>query len=170
MLCIILLPLLTGEDKLNNHNIANYTKDKDANYGCKGKDDYWYGYKRHLAVCKTAVTKASLSDAKGLKHVCPNEGMIVADKAYCTKEAQKTMKSRNCYSGAILKANMKGKNRDKDRFLTKLRMPYEGIFSKMGKRVRYKGIAKVQFQAIMQALAHNLKRLIKIEAPPLAFA
>src|SRR5271154_2699133 len=28
-----------GQDKLNNHNIAKYTTDKDANYGCKGKDD-----------------------------------------------------------------------------------------------------------------------------------
>lgn len=166
-----------GEEKLNNQNIFNYTSDKDADYGCKGKDDYWYGYKRHTAVCmkhgfitKTAATKASLTDSKGLKYVCPKGGMVVADKAYCVKEAQKTIKANNCHSGAILKNNMKDKNKDKDRFLTKLRMPYEGVFSKMDKQVRYRGIAKVQFQAIMQALTHNLKRLIKIEAPPLVFA
>lgn len=168
--------IANGEEKLNNKNISKYAVDKDADYGCKGKDDYWYGYKRHAAVCmkhgfitKTAATPASLPDAKGLKHVCPKAGMVVADKAYCTKEAQRTIKARNCHSGAILKNNMKDKNKDKDKFLTKLRMPYEGVFSKMDKQVRYRGIAKAQFQAIMQALTHNLKRLIKIEAPSLAF-
>jgi IS5 family transposase len=166
-----------GEAKLNNQNITEYAIDKDADYGCKGKDKYWYGYKRHVAVCmkqglitKTAATKASLPDAKGLKHVCPNGGMIVADKAYCTKHSQKTIKAKGCHSGAILKENMNGKNRGKDKFLTKLRMPYEGVFSKMNKKVRYRGLTKNQFQCFMQAFVHNLKRLIKIEAPPLIFA
>jgi len=121
-------------------------------------------------ITKTAVTKASLTDAKGLRHVCPNGGMVVADKGYCTKPAQETIKAKGCHSGAILKENMKNKNRDKDRFLTRLRMPYEGVFSKMNKKARYRGLAKNQFQAFMQAIAHNFKRLIKIEAPPLVFA
>ena len=90
-------------------------------------------------------------------------------KAYCTKEAQKIMRQKGCHSGAILKENMKSKNRDKDRFLTGLRMPYEGVFSKMDKKVRYIGIVKTQFQATMQAFAHNIKRLLKIPAPPLIF-
>lgn len=105
-----------------------------------------------------------------LKHICPSGGMVVADKGYCVREAQKTIRAKNCHSGAILKNNMKNKNKDKDRFLTKLRMPYEGVFSKMDKQVRYRGIAKVQFQALMQALAHNVRRLVKIDAPPLVFA
>ena len=168
--------IVAGEETLNNKNISKYTSDKDADYGCKGKEDYWYGYKRHVSVCmkhgfitKTAVTPASCPDAKGLKHICPSQGMVLGDKAYCSKEAQRTMKGRNCHSGAILKNNMKDKNRDKDRFLTKLRAPFEGVFSKLDKRVRYKGIAKVQFQGIMQALSHNFKRLIKMKAPPLVF-
>lgn len=166
-----------GAEKLNNQNIEKYAFDKDADYGCKGKDKYWHGYKRHVMVCmqqgfitKTAATKASLPDAKGLKHICPRGGMVVADKGYCTKAAQQTIKANDCHSGAILKENMKGKNPGKDRFLTKLRMPYEGVFSKMDKKSRYKGLAKNQFQAFMQALVHNLKRLIKIEPPPLIFA
>jgi len=133
-------------------NISKYARDKDADYGCKGEKDFWYGYKRHVSVCmkhgfitKTAVTKASLSDAKGLRHVCPRQGMTLADKAYCTKGAQKIMRQKGCHSGAILKENMKSKNRDKDRFLTGLRMPYEGVFSKMDKKVRYIGIVKTQF-------------------------
>jgi hypothetical protein len=38
------------------------------------------------------------------------------------------------------------------------------------KSVQLKDLAKNQFQAFMQALVHNLKRLIKIEPPPLIFA
>jgi IS5 family transposase len=126
---------------------------------------------KHRFITKTAATKASLPDSKGLRHVCPR-GVVVADKAYCIKEAQRIIKANNCHSGAILKNNIKDKdkNKERDKFLTKLPMPYEGVFSKMEKQVRYRGIAKVQFQAIMQALAHNLKRLIKIDAPPLAFS
>jgi hypothetical protein len=48
-------------------------------------------------------------------------------------------------------------------------MPYEGVFSKVNKKVRYRGLAKAQFQGFMEALSFNLKRLIKIGAPPLAF-
>ena len=42
-------------------------------------------------------------------------------------------------------------------------MPFERVFSKQCKRARYKGVAKTQFQAFMQALAHNLKRLVVIK-------
>jgi IS5 family transposase len=60
-----------------------------------------------------------------------------------------------------------GKARDKDRWLSKVRMPYEGVFSCMSHTARYRGLVKIQFQAFMQALAYNLKRLVKIKAPPI---
>jgi IS5 family transposase len=78
-----------------------------------------------------------------------------------------TIKRNGCHSGAILKNNMKKKDFKKDGFLTRLRMPYEGVFSKMNKKVRYKSLPKVQFQVTMQALVHNLKRLITINADPI---
>ena len=79
-------------------------------------------------ITKTAATKASLPDAKGLKHMCPKQGMVLGDKGYCTKEAQMTMRRQGCHSGAILKNNMTGKDFKKDKFLTKIRMPFEGCF------------------------------------------
>lgn len=121
---------------------------------------------RNGLISKTAATTAKVSDDKGLKHICPSGGMVLGDKAYCLKEAQRTLKINGCHSGAILKNNMKNKDPRKDKFLTKLRMPFEGVFARMNKRVRYRGIAKIQFQVTMQALAHNFKRLIKIDAPP----
>jgi len=163
-----------GEEKLNNSNVGDYSADRDARFGCKGKNKFWYGYKRHEAVdmkqgiiTKTAVTPANEPDDAGLELVCPNSGMVVLDKAYCTPKAQKTIKAKGCHSGAILKNNMKNKNHDKDKFLTKLRSPYENVFSKRQKRCRYRGIRKNQFQAFMEALVFNFKRLITIEAPPI---
>ena len=66
-----------------------------------------------------------------------------------------------------------GKLRDRigTRRLAKLfsavRMPFEGTFAHLSKRARYKGVVKVQFQAVLQALAFNFARLLKINAPPL---
>lgn len=60
---------------------------------------------------------------------------------------------------------MKEKNRDQDHWYTKIRAPYERVFSQDPKRVRYRGIAKNQFAAFMQAICFNLKRVLVI-APP----
>lgn len=164
-----------GEDKLNNKNVDKYSADKDARFGCKGKNKFWYGYKRHASVDMTsglikkiAVTPANVTDQAGLEHICPNGGMVFADKQYCCKRAQITMKFNGCHSGAILKNNMKLKNKDKDKWLTKVRMPFEGTFSKLERRARYRGLAKVQMQAMLEAIVFNVKRLMVIaNAPPI---
>ena len=117
---------------------------------------------------RVAVTPANISDQEGFKHVCPRDGqMVFADKAYCLKKAQEAMVHRNAASGAILRQNMIGKNKDLDRWRSAIRAPFEGVFSKVEKRTRYRGHAKVQFQFFMEAIIHNAKRLVKINAPPL---
>jgi IS5 family transposase len=163
-----------GEEKLNNSNVENYSADKDARFGCKGKSKFWFGYKKHVSVDmgsglidKVAVTPANVPDQEGFILICPNEGMVFGDKAYCLSAAQTAMKARGCHSGAILKNNMKGKNKDKDRWLTSVRAPFEGIFSKDETRTRYRGLVKMQMQAFMEAFAFNVKRLLVIESPPL---
>ena len=64
---------------------------------------------------------------------------------------------------------MKNKNRDLDSYYTKLRAPFEHVFSKQNKRVRYQGIAKNQFTAFMQAITFNFKRLavLAVSPPPI---
>jgi IS5 family transposase len=163
-----------GEEALNNGNVQDYSADKDARFGCKGKSKFWYGYKKHVSVDmgsglinKVAVTPANVSDQAGVRHVCPDGGMVFGDKAYCLKKAQESFKAHGCHSGAILRNNMKGKNKDKDRWLTKMRAPFEGVFSKDATRARYRGIMKVQLQAFMEAIVFNVKRLLVINAPPL---
>jgi len=166
--------LAEGEDSFNNDNAEKYGADKDARFGCKGKDKFWYGHKKTICadmgsgcITKVAVTKANVPDQDALQHVCPYEGMVFADKAYCLKSAQEAMQANGCHSGAILKNNMKAKNKDRDRWISSVRAPFEGIFSKQEKRARYRGIAKVQLQGFMDAIVHNIKRITLIA--PAAF-
>jgi IS5 family transposase len=166
--------LAEGEEKLNNKNIENYSADKDARFGCKGKTKFWYGYKAHVSVDmgsglikKVAATPANVPDQDGMKHICPGGGMVIGDKAYCLKPAQDAMTARGCHSGAVLKNNMKRKNKDKDRWLTKVRAPFENVFSKWEHRTRYRGKAKIQMQVFLEAMVFNIKRLVVINSPPL---
>jgi len=138
-------------------------------WGVRGKSKFWYGYKRNVAICmksglmtKVAVTPANITDDQGLRHICPKETMVFADKGYCSKKAFLIIKQNDCTSRAILKNNMRGKDFERDRLISKQRMPYERVFSKQSKKRRYVGIAKNQFQGFMQAPVHNFKRLISI--------
>jgi len=115
------------------------------------------------------VTPANVTDAKAMKYVCPSSGAVVADKGYCIGEAKKLIKKKGLGDLTIKKNNMIGKNRDKDRFISKLRSPYEGFFSNIPKRVRYKGLAKNNFSFLMQSMVFNIKLLTKLNAPPLFF-
>jgi IS5 family transposase len=163
-----------GEAALNNKNVQNYSADCDARFGCRGKDKFWFGYKKHSSIDMgsglikdIAVTPANTTDQEGFKHICPDGGMVFADKQYCCKKAQNIMKAKGCHSGAIMKNNMLQKNKDKDSWLTRLRAPFEGIFSKLKNRTRYRGLAKVQLQVFLEAIVFNIKRLLVLNAPPL---
>jgi transposase, IS5 family len=158
-----------GLEKFNNITASKVATDPQARIGCKGNKNYWYGYKRNVAVCmkfgfisKVAITPANVTDGQALKHVCPKQGVTYADKAYCDQTAQNIMKINGCESRAILKDNMKKKDFIRDSEISKKRMPFERVFSKQSKRARYKGICKNQFQGFMQALVFNFKRLISL--------
>lgn len=157
-----------GYDKLNNTNISKYSADKDAKIGAKGINKFWYGFKKHASVDtqsgminKVAVTPANITDADGMKHVCPSSGMVIADKAYIG--SIKMIRYKGAHPAVILRNNMKDKNREKDKWLTAIRSPYERIFSKQTKRVRYRGIAKNQFAEFMYAMSFNFRRMLVLE-------
>lgn len=157
-------------DKLNNEVLPKIARDKDAKLGCKGKDKFWYGFKKHVAVnmqsgmiSKVAVTGANVNDAKALKHVCPSNGAVFGDKGYCTKPAREAAAKKGVHLSAIKLNNMKDKNKELDKWRSKLRSPYERVFSQCSKRARYLGIAKNQFAEFMWAIAFNLKRLLVLD-------
>lgn len=162
-----------GLERLNNETIGKVGSDPQARLGRKGPLK-WYGYKLHAGIDMTqglitriAATPANTEDNRAAQHVLPRHGMVFADKAYGYGQARLWMKRRGLHSGAILRERSKGKNRDRDRWLSGVRMPYEGVFAGFQKRARYRGLVKCQFQAFMQALAHNFKRLLAIDPPPL---
>jgi transposase, IS5 family len=102
-----------GLEKFNNVTAPKVCKDHQARLGCKGKNKFWLGYKRHVSVDmqsglinKTAITPANTSDAKGLSHICPHQGAVFADKAYCLKSARRTLQREFGISGASEKANL----------------------------------------------------------------
>ena len=148
-------------------------RDKDAKIGCKGKNKFWFGYKRHHTVdmtsgiiTKVKVTPANVPDHKVLEDILPLQGMLFADKGYDTNAIRELLHDRNIHSGIIKKNNRKDKDRDKDRWLTGMRMPYEGIFNFADKISPYRGLQRVTFHQILDALTQNLKRLLKIVENP----
>lgn len=166
--------LAAGEEKLNNSNVGNYSADKDARFGSKRKNKFWFGYKDAVSadmgsglITDVARVPANMPDAEAFAKVCPQNQMVITDKAGCVEPFQSVLKERDCHSGAIMKNNLKGKNKDKDAWLTKVRAPFEGIFSRKDKRARYRGTVKGQVEAFLQAIVFNVKRLVVLNAPPL---
>ena len=45
-------------DKLNNEALPKVATDKQAHIGCKRKEKFWYGYKKHASVDLTGVTSS----------------------------------------------------------------------------------------------------------------
>ena len=160
--------------EFNNKVLKKVARDKDATIGCKGKSKYWYGYKKHLSVDmqsglinKIKVTSANEQDGNHVKSICPSRGGVYGDKGYCTKKSIKSIKSKGCHPATIKKINMQGKNKDLDKWYSSIRFPYERVFSKMRRRVRYIGLAKNQFSEFLYALSFNVKCLLVLGSPPL---
>lgn len=163
-----------GEEKLNNVNVKNYAADQDARWGAKSKNKIWFGYKRHHNVDmrfglidRLCATPANILDFQALEKICPKNCMTFLDKLYDTRNTDLILKINNCAIGTIRKNNNKNKNRDLDSWRSKVRMPFEGTFSKLSKKARYRGITKVTFQCFAEAICHNLKKAVAILPNPI---
>lgn len=84
------------------------------------------------------------------------------DKMYDTKKTDGILKAKGVYAATIRKNNNKEKNKDLDRWHSGIRMPFEGVFSKMNKYARYRGHAKIVMQVFFQVIIHNLKKAVRI--------
>lgn len=164
-----------GAEKLNNKNVEKYAADKDARWGAKSETNIWFGHKRHAAVDmrhglvqKVAVTSANVPDFKPVGSILPTQGAVFMDKLYDTKKTNALVRAAGCHVATIRKNTNKEKNRDLDRFRSAIRMPFEGVFSKMSKLARYRGHAKVVMQAFFQAIVHNLKKAVRLLFPALS--
>ncbi len=152
--------------KLTNEALPKVARDKEARIGCKNGSKFWYGYKKHVSVDmssgminKVVVTAANVADGAGFEKVMPGSGAAYGDKAYCMSPATEAAFRVGLHLCAVKKNNMRGKDFDRDRYYTKLRAPFERVFSKNNKRVGYLGGLKNQFAEFMKAICFNLRRL-----------
>ena len=160
-----------GEETLNNQNVSKHTSDPDASFGAKSKKKFWYGYKRHVSVdmkhgliTKVTMTTANVSDNDPhvVKSICPDGGMVFADKLYDTSDVNNVLRANGCASAIIQKNNRKTKNSALDRWRSSIRMPYENTFARLSKFARYRGRLKMLFQGFAEAFAFNLKLMGKL--------
>jgi len=157
--------ITAGYERLNNVVLPKVSADPEARIGAKSKKKFWYGFKKHVAtdmksgmITSVAVTPANVTDENGVKHILPKSGAVAGDKGYVG--AIKTILQRGLHPMIIKRNNMKDKNADLDRWITKLRCPYESTFSKQNNRVRYKGVVKNQGAEFLYAIAFNFRRLL----------
>jgi IS5 family transposase len=167
--------LADGLESLNNAVVSKYAADDQAKWGAKGKKKVWFGYKKHQAVdmrhgliSKVAVTPANVPDFKVTKQILPRSGMVFSDKLYDCKENNNVLTAGYVHNGVIKKRSNKLKNKDLDRWLSSVRMPFEGTFAHQSKRTRYRGRVKVYFQVLAESLCHNLKKALKLLPMPAA--
>ena len=149
---------------------GTFSGDKEARWGCKGEKKYWFGYKRHVSVDiasglieKVWVTPANVNDAAAFKFVCPTETKVLADRGYDTEDVRRILKQKRCEDGVMRLTRRKDFDKERNKMISKKRAPWEHVFSKMSRRTRYMGVAKTYMQALMEAIVHNMKRMVLLE-------
>jgi len=152
-----------GEEKLNNKNIAKYTSDKDVRIGAKSKKKYWFGFKRNRTVDmksrminRVSVSYANVTDAEACEDVLPDKGSVFGDKGFVPLIPK--MREKGLLPRVILKNNMKAKNIEKDRIISKMRSPHEATFTRQTNRTRFRGLEKNNMIELLLAFGVNVKR------------
>lgn len=158
-----------GAAALNNANVEEYAADPDARWGAKGKGKIWFGYKRHHTVDmryglieKLTVTPANVLDFQVLDEICPDQGMAFLDKLYDTGSTDRILRAHGVAAGTIRKRSNAEKNADLDRWRSSVRMPFEGTWSKLRRRTKFRGKVKVLLQCFLEATCHNLKKALTV--------
>lgn len=161
--------ITAGYERLNNEVLPEVSADTEAKIGAKSGKKFWYGFKKHVAVdmgsgmiTKVSVTGANVTDAEGARDILPESGAVLGDKGYVGAIGE--IVRRGLHPMIIKRKNMREKNEELDKWITKVRSPYEGTFSKQNRRVRYRGIVKNQGAEYLYAIAYNFRRLIAIQA------
>lgn len=152
--------------------------DGDADYTVK-KGQPHYGYKAHVAadqkhtlIRSVSLTSASVHDSRQFETVVQgDEKMVVADKAYWSKERSQWCGERGISNGILRKASRGEKLRPAtvrvNRLLSAMRSGIERIFgwwkrSIHYRRVRYVGLARNRLELELKSVCWNLKRWTKL--------
>ena len=167
------------EDELENEVTKEYAQsvDKDASW-LKKRGEYHFGYKKHHVtdneglVLGVLTTKASVNEIANLEEVLdtadlPENIPLKADKGYQSEKNEKLLKERKL-KNHILKKAKKNKpltqwEKKFNKLIGKTRFKVERTFGGIkrwfnGGIARYRGIAKMHTQNLMEAMCYNLYR------------
>lgn len=152
---------------LSNKNVALYSADPDARIGCKGNENFWFGYKRGVCVdgtfgiiTRVLVEPGNVNDWDMAAPLLPDTGAVLMDKGFDVNRVYENAPA-DVTLRIIKKRNRKDKNRDFDRWISKLRSPFESVFSQQKKMTRFAGIARNKFKGFIEAVAFNIKKALK---------
>ena len=166
------------------HQKLRYTEpgiDHQARFVKKGNKYYW-GYKHHVCtdkrglVVKLNTTPANRSDTHELPKLLegallPEHTRVFADKGYDSAANRSCLKDLKLRDG-IMRRKLKGKEfsereRVRNRAISKRRCFVEHAFGGIhlwfgGGIARYVGVERTHTQGILEALAYNMKRMLRI--------
>lgn len=157
--------------------------DKEASWLKKG-GKYYYGYKKHYVtdeeglVLGVVTTKASVNEIGNLEQVLdaadlPENIPLKADKGYQSEKNTNLLKQRKIKNHILKKARKNKPLTDWEKRFNKLvgktRYKVERTFGGIkrwfsGGEARYRGIAKMHTQNLMEAICYNLYRSPRIIA------
>lgn len=154
-------------------------RDRDAAFGGK-KKKLRFGYKMHAAIdvgtgqiCQVAVTPANVSDTVVFEQLLEEEERgVLADKGYDSEKNREVLRKRGALDGIMRRVGERRRNSVlgrletlRNRELTKLRSPFEGVFACMKRRrlgrAIYVGLAKVTEQVMLAVTVHNLLKSLR---------
>ena len=79
------------------------------------------------------------------------------------EEWKKCLGREEIEDGVMRLTRRKDFDKERNKAISKKRAPWEHVFSKMSRRARYMGVKKTYLQALMEAIVHNLKRIVLLE-------
>lgn len=180
---IELVPEDRKEDEHHEPTInVSYSKDTDAAWTKKGHL-FHYGYKVHAAtdtrngfILAGHVTSANVSDTREFATVVdasqlPAGTRVYADKGYTSKNNSQALHDRSLKNGIMSKAvrnrELTKRERIRNRLISPTRSIVERSFGTLKQfyglaRASYMGIAKVEGEFLLCAMAFNLKKALFI--------
>ncbi len=163
---------------------TEYSDDSEAKWTVKAGKPY-YGYKLHAAtdagrgfILGGHITPANRADTREFMKVLDESkaikgSMVFADKGYASFDNRSKLDKKRITDGIMYKAAkgrpLTGPEKLMNRVISGLRGKVERAFGTLKRdygfqRTRYLGIAKVQTEFLLNAMAFNLKKAVRMMA------
>lgn len=159
-----------------NNNTRN--RDKDADFGQKGKKTY-YGYKGHIGmdlkskiIHSTEFTPVSVHDSNKFDDLLTNnEQIIMADKGYANEQRKRKYREKGVKYGVLDKAYrnrpLSNNQKQRNKKLSKIRNEVEKPFAFMKNilknvRCEYYNLKRNRFKFNLSTMIYNMRRMITL--------